>query len=288
MALGIALRVTAMAFVACLWALAKWIGGKGIPVFEIVFFRNAFAFIPVGIYIWRTTGFEVVRTRRLPGHLTRATMGLFSMACGFGAVARLPLTEATAFQFAAPLFMTAMSALMLKEFIGRHRWAAVVVGFLGVLIMARPHPGNMNLSGVALALMGAIGSAGAMIAIRQIAGTERGATIVFWFTLAGTVLGAVVSVFHWVTPDPMTLAALALCGIVGGIGQLLLTEAIRLAPVGVVAPFDYTQLIWATAIGFLVWGELPRAETIVGAIVVAASGAYILHREIMRFRRPAS
>jgi drug/metabolite transporter (DMT)-like permease len=272
---------------ACLSAIVKWTGQRGVPVFEIIFFRNLFAFVPLGLYIWRTTHFSVLRTRRPIGHLTRSAIGLFGMVCGFSAVQHLPLTEATAFNFASPLFMTALSALVLREPIGRHRWGAVIVGFLGVLIMVRPQPGHMNLVGVSLALGSAVGAAGAMVAIRQIAATEKGPTIVFYFTAAGAVLGLVGSAFNWVTPDPLTFALLVLGGLIGGVGQLLLTEAIRLAPVGVVAPFDYTQLIWATAIGFLVWGELPRAATVVGALVVAASGVYILHRELVR-RRSAS
>ena len=283
-ALGIAYRVAAMACMAVMAALVKWNGGRGIPVFEIIFFRNAFAFVPLGLYIWRTTGFSVLKTQRPVGHLTRSAIGLCAMVCGFSALQHLPLTEATAFNFASPLFMTALSALLLGEVVGRHRWGAVVVGFIGVLIMVRPEPGHLNVVGVSLALGGAVAAAGAMVAIRQIAATEKGATIVFYFTLAGTVLGAVGSAFHWVTPDPLTLAMLILAGLLGGVGQLLLTEALRVAPVGVVAPFDYTQLIWATAIGFLVWGELPHPATIVGALVVAASGVYILHREMRRFR----
>ncbi|MEO8115456.1 MAG: DMT family transporter, partial [Phenylobacterium sp.] len=97
-------------------------------------------------------------------------------------------------------------------------------------------------------------------------------------------LGLVGSAVHWVTPDPVTLALLVAAGLIGGVGQLLLTEALRLAPVGVVAPFDYTQLVWASGIGFLVWGELPHPATVLGAAVVAASGVYILHREMRRFR----
>ena len=283
-ALGIAYRVAAMACMAVMAALVKWTGGRGIPVFEIIFFRNAFAFVPLGLYIWRTTGFSVLKTQRPWGHLTRSTIGLSAMVCGFSALQHLPLTEATAFNFASPLFMTALSALLLGEVVGRHRWGAVLVGFIGVLIMVRPEPGHLNVVGVSLALGGAVSAAGAMVAIRQIAATEKGATIVFYFTLAGTVLGAVGSLFHWVTPDPLTLAMLILGGLLGGVGQLLLTEALRVAPVGVVAPFDYTQLIWATAIGFLVWEEVPHPATIVGALVVAASGVYILHREMRRFR----
>jgi drug/metabolite transporter (DMT)-like permease len=284
--LGIAYRMAAMACVACLSAGVRWTGHRGIPVAEIIFFRNAFAFIPLGLYIWRTTGWTVLKTARPLGHLHRAAVGLVGMICSFNALQHLPLTEATAFTFAAPLFMTALSALMLGEFVGWHRWGAVVVGFIGVLIMVRPEPGHMNLVGVAFAITAALGSALAMVQIRQIAVTEKGPTIVFYFTLAGTLVGLAGSVFHWVTPDPLTLAVLIAGGVVGGIGQLFLTEAIRVAPVGVVAPFDYSQLIWAAILGFLIWGELPHAMTLAGALVVAASGIYILHRELLRFRRP--
>jgi drug/metabolite transporter (DMT)-like permease len=283
--LGIAYRMAAMACVACLSATVKWAGHRGVPVFEIVLFRNVFAFAPVGLYIWRTTGVSVLRTQRPLGHLHRSVVGMTGMVCSFFALQHLALTEATAFTFAAPLFMTALSALMLRETVGWHRWGAVLVGFAGVLIMVRPEPGHLNLAGVSFALTAAVGSALAMVQIRQIAVTEKGSTIVFYFTLAGTVVGLAGSLFHWVTPDPKTLAVLIVGGLVGGVGQLFLTEAIRVAPVGVVAPFDYSQLIWATILGYLIWGELPHAATLAGAAVVAASGIYILHRELLRYRR---
>ena len=282
--LGIALRVGAMATLACLSAIVKWTGSRGIPVFEIILFRNLFAFVPLALYVWRTTGFEVLKTQRPFGHMARSAIGLSGMICGFTAVQYLPLTEATALQFTSPLFMTALSALVLAERVGRHRWVAVVVGFVGVLIMARPIPGEMNVPGVALGMLSALAAAGAMVAIRQISDTERGPTIVFYFTLGGVVMGLVGSAFHWVTPDPLTLGVLILGGLFGGVGQLLLTEALRNAPVGVIAPFDYTQLVWATLFGFVVWGELPHPLTLVGAVVVAGSGAYILRRELLRFR----
>lgn len=283
--LGIVLRVAAMAVLACLSALVKWTGGHGVPVFEIIFFRNLFAFVPLGLYIWRTTGFEVLKTRRPVGHLARSTVGLAGMVCSFTAMQYLPLTEATALQFTSPLFMTALSALLLAEPVGRHRWGAVVVGFVGVLIMARPVPGQMNVLGVSLGMLAALGSAGAMVAIRQISDTERGATIVFYFTLAGAVLGFVgTTLVGWKMPDVQTLWLLVLAGLIGGVGQLLLTEAVRAAPVGVVAPFDYTQLVWAALLGLVFWGELPHPLTLIGAVIVAASGVYILHRELRRFR----
>lgn len=286
--LGIVLRVSAMVCMALLSALVKWCGDRGVPVFEIIFFRNAFAFVPLGLYIWRTTGFEVVRTKRPLGHLLRSVVGLSGMVCGFSAVQHLPLTEATALQFASPLFMTALSALLLAEPVGKHRWGAVIVGFVGVMIMARPVPGHMNVVGVTLGILSALGAAGAMVAIRQIADTERGPTIVFYFTLGGTVLGLVGSLlFGWTVPDLPTLGLLVVAGLIGGVGQLFLTEALRNAPIGVVAPFDYSQLVWAALLGLVIWGELPHPATIVGALIVAASGVYILHRELRRLRAPA-
>jgi drug/metabolite transporter (DMT)-like permease len=292
---GIAYRVGAMVCMAALSALVKWCGARGINVFQIIFFRNAFAFLPLGLYIWRTTGFSVLHTRRPLGHLARSAIGISAMICSFSSVQFLPLTSATAFTFASPLFMTALAALILHEKVGWHRWGAVAAGLVGVLVMLRPEAGHGTLpasgkvlAGSALALLGAAGAAGAMIAVREIGRTERGPTIVFYFTLAGATVGLVSLPFVWVTPDPLTLALLILAGLIGGVGQMLLTEALRVAPVGVVAPFDYTQLIWASLIGFFVWGELPRAATLVGAGIVAASGIYILYRELRILRAGAA
>ena len=278
--LGIALRIGAMALFAVMSALVKWCGGHGVPVFQMIFFRNAFAFAPLGLYIWRTTGPRVLITRRPLGHLARASVGLIGMSCSFTALQYLPLTAATAFSFAAPLFMTALSAPILKERVGPHRWGAVVVGFMGVLIMVRPDPGKMNLIGSGFALFGAVAAAGAMVTIREIGKTERGATIVFYFTLGGALMGLASLPFGWVMPSPQILGLLILMGLIGGVGQLLMTEALRVAPVGAVAPFDYIQLLWASVIGFGVWGEIPETLTLAGALVVAGSGGYILWREL--------
>jgi drug/metabolite transporter (DMT)-like permease len=273
-----------MALMAVLAAIVKACAERGVPVLEIIFFRNAFAFIPVLLYVWRTTGLGVLRTRRPGAHLTRSAVGLTGMICGFTAVSLLPLTQSTAISFSAPLFMTALSAVILKEPVGSHRWMAVAVGFVGVLIMVHPDPSQFAGVGVLFALAAAVGSAGAMITIREISRTEPGPTIVFYFTLAGAVVGLASLPFGWVMPDPGVLALLVAAGLIGGTGQLLLTEAIRRAPVAVVAPFDYTQLVWAGLIGFMVWGETPQVLTMAGAMVVAASSTYILWREIGRSR----
>jgi drug/metabolite transporter (DMT)-like permease len=282
--MGIALRVAAMALFAVMSALIKWCGAHGVPVFQMIFFRNAFAFVPLALYIFSTTGPRVLITRRPLGHLARASVGLVGMTCSFTALQYLPLTVATAFNFASPLFMTALSAPILREKVGRHRWGAVVVGFLGVLIMVRPDPGKMNLTGAAFALAGAVAAAGAMVTIREIGKTERGPTIVFYFTLGGAAVGLASLPFGWVMPSIQILELLVVMGLIGGVGQLLMTEALRVAPVGVVAPFDYIQLLWASLIGFSIWGEVPEPVTMAGAMVVAASGGYILWREIRTAR----
>ncbi|MDX5393732.1 MAG: DMT family transporter, partial [Caulobacteraceae bacterium] len=216
--LGIMLRMAAMACLAGLFALVKVASERGVPVFEILFFRNAFAFIPIAIYIARTSGFGVLRTTRPMAHVTRALVGLTGMVGGFMAVSYLPLTEATALSFSAPLFMTALSVPLLKEQVGPHRWAAVAVGFVGVLIMIRPDPAHMASIGVVFALIGAVGAALAMVTIRQISVTEPGPRIVFYFTLAGAVAGLASLPFGWVMPDAQTLALLVLMGVLGGIG----------------------------------------------------------------------
>lgn len=285
--IGIGLRVAGMALLATVSGLVKWCGEQGVHLFEVIFFRNAVAFIPICIYIARTTGFGALRTSNPRGHAARAAAGLVGMMGGFGALYFLPLTEAVALGFATPLIMTALSAPILREPIGMHRWGAVIVGFIGVLIMIRPDPNHMNMTGAAIALAGAFGAAGAMVTVRQLGRTEPSSAIVFYFTLAGAIVGLASLPFGWVVPDLKVLAALIMMGLVAGVMQILNTEAMRLAPVGVVAPFDYSQLLWAGLIGYLIWGELPRSTTLAGAAVVAASGVYILYRELRRFRGPA-
>jgi drug/metabolite transporter (DMT)-like permease len=249
---------------------------------EVVLFRSVFALVPIVGYMLARKDPSLFRTQRPLGHLGRAAIGLLSMVCVFAALRYLPLTEASAFSFAAPLFMTVLAVLVLHERVGVRRFWAVIAGFAGVLIMLHPQAGHVHWKGAALALAAAASSAGAMVAIRQMGSTERGSTIAFYFTLAGAGLGVAGSLLNWVTPDPATFAVLVLGGLAGGVAQLLLTQAVTLAPLSTVAPFDYTQLLWATALGFLLWGETPNLATIAGAGVVAASGLYLMYREAPR------
>jgi drug/metabolite transporter (DMT)-like permease len=276
---GIAFRLAAVVAMAAMNALVKVAAQKGAPTFEIMFFRNFFAFIPILAYLGATRGFASLRTQRPMGHLVRATVGISGMFCGFAALGVLPLSQFTAITFAAPLFITALSAPILGEKVGMHRWAAVIIGFAGVLVMVHPDTAGVVGAGSFLALGQALGTAGAMLAIRQLGASEPGPTIVFYFTLAAVVVGAVGMPFGCVTPSPALLLTLVCCGLAGGVGQLLLTQAFSIAPAAVVAPFDYASLIVMGVIGYLFWNEIPSPTVLLGAVLVAASGLYILLRE---------
>ena len=196
-------------------ALVKMAAERGAHTFEIIFFRNFFAFIPITAFILMTRGFGVLRTSRPLGHLTRASIGVAGMFCGFMALGLMPLTAFTAITFAAPLFITALSGPALGEKVGPHRWAAVAIGFAGVLIMVRPDPHQLVNLGALLALGQALGTAGAMLTIRQLGTTEPGPTIVFYFTLAAAVVGGVLTPFVWTQPTPELLVILVLTGVSG-------------------------------------------------------------------------
>ncbi len=281
---GIALKLGAVIAMGLMSALVKLAAERGAHTLEIVFFRNLFAFIPLLAYILATRGWMVLRTSRPLGHLTRSAIGVSGMVCGFAAVGMMPLSDYTAITFAAPLFITALSQPVLGEKVGPHRWVAVVVGFVGVMVMVRPDPVNLIGLGALLALGQAFGTAGAMLAIRQLGTTEPGPTIVFYFTLAATLVGAAGLPFVWTRPSPELLLILVACGLMGGVGQILMTQAFRLAPAAIVAPFEYAALLWAGLLGFSLWGETPAATTLVGGTIVIASGLYILWRETRRSR----
>ena len=276
--LGIVLRTLAVIGLAGISAGAKWLAAAHVPLMQIIFARNLFAFIPVLIMVRTTVGFGALRTQRPLRHLTRSAVGLMAMVCTFLSVSHLPLVEAATLGFTAPRFMTILSIVVLKEQVGWRRWAAVVVGFAGVLVAMRP--GFIQISvGVFYGLAAAALTAAAMISIRGMPKSESGPTIAFYFTLAGTVVSLFCLPFGWITPDLPTLMVMIATGVTGGVAQLLLTTAVRLAPLPVLAPFDYTQLVWASGFGYLLWGEIPDGWVYLGAGIVAASGIYIVLRE---------
>ena len=257
-------------------ALIK-LGGTTYPLIQIMFFRGAFALIPLIPFFWRE-GIDVVRTQRPGLHAIRCTAGIASMLCFFYALTLLPLADVTAINFTMPLFVTALSVPFLGERVGWRRWTAVVVGFSGVLLMVRPGASILDPA-ILLAVASALGYAIAVICMRQLGSTERTATTTFYFTASAAVIGAVLLPFVWVPPTPAGWAILILVGLIGGTAQLLMTSAYRLAPAAIAAPFDYTSMIWAMAWGYLLWADVPTVGVLAGAALVIGSGLFILYRE---------
>ncbi|MBL8661850.1 MAG: DMT family transporter [Candidatus Odyssella sp.] len=255
--------------------------GPGYPVSQIVFFRCVLAFVPIFFVVHRAGGWHVLRTKRPGAHLFRVAVGGVALFIGFYALTLMPLADYFAFTYAAPLFATLLSIPILGERVGIRRWSAVAVGFAGVLVMLQP-----GFKSFAYAEMVAIGAAFtyalAIIAVRNLARTEHSASTVFYFTFAGMLLSAAILPFEWRTPTLRELGLLLGIGLMSGIGQLLVTDAYRLAPTSVVAPFDYTSMLWALVLGYALFGDFPEPIVLAGAAVVIASGVYIIYRETVR------
>ncbi len=279
---GILFMLLAVLLFSTMDVLVK-LAAESYPVGQIIFFRNLLAFLPIVFFVRRAGGIAVLRTRHLRLHLWRAATGVGAMFCFFLAFALLPLGEAVALGQAGPIFLTALSVPLLSERVGVRRWSAVAVGFLGVLVMTRPGTGVFEPAAL-VALAGALLYALAMISIRRLGANEPAATIVFYFTSFATLAGLATLPFGWRVPDPVGLAMLVTIGLIGGVAQMALTQSFRLAPVAVVAPFEYGGLVFAVLFGYLIWHDFPNVYVLAGAALVVASGLYILHRETILAR----
>ncbi len=274
---GVGLMVLAVGLYSVMDALVKWLG-PAYPTLQLVFFRSLAAFIPIAFVLWRSGSLAGLRTRRPLGHLLRALSGLTSLSLFFYAYTHMPLANVVAISFAAPLLVTALSAPLLGERVGWRRWSAVSIGFLGVLIMVKPDSGVFDRIAL-LALAATVCYALVIVFIRKLSRTETSAAIVFYYALSSTLVAGAFMPFLWVMPDLEGWVLLILLGLVGGVAQIAMTNAFRLADVSIVAPFDYTHIIWAALLGYFIWGEAPGNSIWVGTAIVMASGIYILYRE---------
>ena len=276
---GIMLRLAAAAMLALMFALVKLTAARGVHIVESLFYRQAFALPFVLCWAALGPGFASLRTSRIGTHATRMVIGLGAMTLNFLGMTMLPLAEATVIGFAVPLFATVLAALFLGEKVGRYRISAVLIGFIGVLVVMRPDSAAMHSTGALIALAGAVATASVTIFIRQLGTTEATTTTVFWFTASSLIPLSLLMVFFARVHDPLTWALLIGIGVTGGIAQLLLTGALRFAPVAVVLPMDYTGLIWASLMGWLLFAALPVPATLIGAPIIIVSGLAILWRE---------
>jgi drug/metabolite transporter (DMT)-like permease len=283
---GIGLGALAFGLFSMMDALIKWLSASySIP--QLVVFNALFALIPIALLIVRRGGLRQLRTGRLGLHILRGTLGMLGSFLAFSAYSRLPLADAYAIIFATPLLITALSVPILGEAVGWRRWSAVVVGFVGVLIMLRPGVAPIGAGSLA-ALGAACASACAILLVRKLSVTETTTSIAFYSSLTVLVLMSALFGHSFVVPGIFDLALMAGSGLLGGSALLILIAAYRRSPAALVAPFQYTQMLWAIVLGALFWGDLPEAAMLLGAAIVATSGLFILYRETALGRRPTA
>lgn len=286
---GILLKILASFFFTIMSVFLK-LGGKGYPITELIFSRSFFAFIPIMIWlIWRKKLPSALKTKWFSGHFARVFIALFAMACNFSAILLLPLADVTAISYASPLLTVVLAAVFLKEDVRIYRWVAVFVGLFGVMVMISPYlktgfdfKSNEEALGAVLAFVGALLVAIAITQVRRLTATESTATTVFYFSLIASALSVLTFPFGWVMPTFYDGLFLVLAGITGGLAQICLTESFRIAPASLLAPFQYTSMIWSVLFGVYLFSEPLQPIVMVGAVIVIGSGLFVIYREYKR------
>jgi drug/metabolite transporter (DMT)-like permease len=278
--LGAFCKIMAMFCFALMFASIRWLGPH-IPIGEMVFFRTMLGLPVIVLVAYLSGGLHLLATKRIDSHALRSIAGAISMFCNFTAYTLLPLADATAIGFAAPLFVVVLAATMLNERVHIYRWSAVVIGFLGVLVIIGPEAQmpRSAVFGAMFALAGAALAALAMIFLRRMSSHEHSTTIAFYFMLTSGAVSLITVPWGWNLPTGPEALILIITGLSGGIGQLFLSFSYRYSEASMLAPFDYTAMIWAVSLGYFVFGELPMPQVWLGAAIVVAAGLLILWRE---------
>lgn len=284
---AILLKLGSVCFFVAMQSLIKATSDH-VPAGEAVFFRSFFALpVIVGWLAWDGRLADGWRTQNLMGHFWRGFVGTAAMGMSFAAIGLLPLPEVTAIFYAAPILVVVFAAMFLNEQVGIVRLSAVGLGMVGVLIVLSPRltalsdgeVGHVEALGAMLALTAAVFAALAQIFVRKLVTIERSATVVLYFTLSSTVFSLLTLPFGWVWPTGREAAFLILAGLVGGIGQGMLTTAYRHGDASLIAPFDYSSMILALAIGYFIFAEVPTVPMLVGAALIVSAGIWIIWRE---------
>jgi len=281
---AIIFKVLSVLLFVVMAGIIKSVSGH-VPPGQSVFFRSLFA-IPV-IVVWLAMRKELrigFKTQNPMNHVWRGVIGTSAMAMTFGALGLLPLPEMTAIGYAMPIFVVVFAAMFLNEPVRLFRLMTVAVGLVGVMIILAPRLSVdvIDVSetlGAVLALGSAVTAALAQVFIRKLTKTETTSSIVFWFSVTATGLSLLTVYWGWVVPTPKEAALLVLAGIIGGVGQILLTSSYRLADASFVAPFEYSSMLFSIAIGFAFFDEVPTSTTLIGASVVIFAGILIIWRE---------
>ena len=282
---GMALRFVAVFLLASMIMIVKIAGDMGVHALESLFYRFLFGFVFVFGWVAARGKLSTMKTKRLPLHFFRTIAGVIAMALTFQATLILQLPEFATISFTSPIVGTILSIIFLKEVVGLRRWAAMIIGFIGVLIVVQPGQSQIVPRGALMAFGAVIAASYAFILIKHLSTSESSTTIVFWFTLmAIPVIGLAmffVSSFH----SPIIYVMMAAIGFCGATGQVALSESLKYAPISFTAPIDYSHLIWSTIYGYFIWDFWPGAAIWIGAPIIIGSGLYIaLRREQKKSR----
>ncbi len=266
--------------------------GASLPIGQIVFARGVISLVLIAAVAWWISGLHLLTTRNPRAHAWRSLSGTTSMFCWFYALTLIPLAEFTAISFTAPMFLTVLAMVFLRERIHVYRCSALIVGMIGVLIVTLPHfrPGSGSTLGVTLALSAAVLAALAMMFVRHMsgAGREHAVTITFYFMLTSTLCAIPTVLYGWHWPNPEQWLFILMIGVFGAGGQLVMTYSYRYAEASMIAPLDYSSLVFAVTYGYLFFGETPGWSIWTGAPLVIAAGLIILWREYRHSRAVAA
>lgn len=280
--LGVGLKLLSVVLLGTMAACVKYLG-DAVPSGQIIFVRGVISISLLALIAWRVEGLHLLKTRDWKSHALRSLSGTISMFCLFTALTLIPFADVTAITFTAPMFLTVLAMVFLGERIHAFRWSALGVGFLGVVIMVGPYVsfGQENSVGALVALGAAVFSALAMMFLRGMSGGggEHAVTITFYFSLTSMVFAALTALAGWPMPTALQWLVIVAAGVLGVLGQLLLTFSYRYAEASTIAPLDYTNLVVAVVYGYFLFGEAPGLSTWIGAPLVVAAGLVILWRE---------
>ena len=269
-----------------LMAIAIRYATRYVPTQEVAFFRNAFGLLALLPMLIRP-GSAPLKTQQLPRYFLRSAIGLASMLCAFWAIGHLPISQAISLSYSTPLFVTIAAVLWLGETVRMRRWAAVIIGFIGVLIIVRP--GSTSFTpGTLVAVGAAVLSSLVAIQIKQLTRVDSADTVVFYTYVFWVPLSLVPALFVWVWPTGLAWVWLVATGVLGTLGQLLWTRALRLGEVSALTPISFMQLPLVSLLGWLLFNETLDRWTVIGAGIILGANAYIAHREAVLARRAKS
>jgi drug/metabolite transporter (DMT)-like permease len=278
--LGILLMVLGDFLFASNDVLGKWLVGT-FSVGQVLLIRSAAALVVMVPMVMRLgvrnlfVGLEKPRTQVL-----RVLFATFEVVCFYWAVVFLPVADVMVFYLAGPIYVAALSPWMLGETVGRRRWIAILVGFVGVVVALQPSPATFSLPSL-ISLVGSFAFALVVIQSRQLRRTPD-TVIVFWQTAGALAAGVVLAPFGWVQPSTFEFGLLCMVGAVAMVAHVLINRSLKYAPAAVVAPIHYTLLLWAVVFGYLVFGDVPQPAMLVGAAIIIAAGLFLFARERVR------